>query len=229
MFVGADIVPWDNVVVGVALGYEDTDTSTLFNAGRQEQRGFSVVPYFGVAFGQQLGVDFDVGFDLALGYTALEADQSRTFAGAPIASELDARRKFVYGNLNVGRSFGNLYVSGLAGLLYATETSDRFTELNAAGAPVRTVARRKVRLGRASIGGDVAYEWNGFEPYAGALYQIDYTRFDFRQARDNDEVLVNAGVRWRRENVIASFQWSSVLDRDDFESDSYTFTLRADF
>lgn len=228
-FVGTDFVPWDNVVAGVAFGYERTRTSTIFNGGKQDQEGFSVVPYLGALISDQLGVDFDLGFDLAFAYTSIELDQFRTLAGNTISSQTDSDRWVVMTNLNAGNAFGDLYVSGQVGLQYASEEQDEFTEFNSNGSVNRVVPGRGVELGRASIGGDVAYAWGGFEPYAGAQYQVDFTTFDFRQANDIDEVLVNAGLRYYGDALTASFDWNSVLGRENFESNAYTFTMRADF
>ena len=42
--IGADIRFGERIVLGAALGYEDSDTTTVFNAGSIETDGFTITP-----------------------------------------------------------------------------------------------------------------------------------------------------------------------------------------
>jgi len=233
VFAGLDFSPWENMVAGVALGYENTDTDTTFNRGGQDIDGFSIVPYFGALISDDVGVDFDLSVDFSLGYTNIDIDQFRTIPGTTtrVTSSTDSDRLFFSGNLNANQSFGNLYVGGNLGFLIARDELDGFTESDGTVVPDRSS-----QLGRWSIGANAAYAWDAFEPFVNAIYEVDYESEKLRTAvgpqpaNDVNDVVLGAGLRWfSRNGVTASFEWNSVLDRTDFDSDTYTFQIRADF
>jgi len=66
---GADFSPWENTVAGVAFGYDSTDTDTAFNGGSADLDSFSVVPYFAMSISEQVGVDYDLSFDVKAGFS----------------------------------------------------------------------------------------------------------------------------------------------------------------
>src|SRR5690606_9381010 len=47
---GLDYKLADNVLVGLAVGYEWTDFTTIYNRGWLEGQGVTIAPYFGYAF-----------------------------------------------------------------------------------------------------------------------------------------------------------------------------------
>ncbi len=179
-----------------------------------------------------MGVDFDLFADIAIGLSFLDIDQFRTTAaGARVTSSTDSDRAFISGNVNAAQSFGNWYVGGRVGLLYAKDDIDGFTESD-----TTVVADREVELGRLSVGGNVAYTWGSFEPFASATYQYDYALEEITVAgaaqpeNDPSDFLLGFGIRWYgASDITASFEYNTVLDRDDFDSDTFSFYLRADF
>lgn len=225
--VGIDFSPWDHIVAGISLGYENNDIDTTFNGGNMDSDMFTVAPYIGGLINDTFSVDFSAG------YSTIGIDQFRTQAGARITSSVDAVRWFVAGNLNANREFGNWFLSGRAGLLYANEEQDAFAE-SAGGA---ANPARSFELGQLRIGGDIAYSWGAFETFATAVYAFDYSRDDIivgagipQPANDNDDVSVGLGIRWYGDTGIsAAVEWSSVLGREDFDDSTYSFLLRADF
>lgn len=235
LFVGVDFTPWDNFVAGVALGFGNSDVDTTFNGGNQDIDEFSVIPYLGANLSDNVGVDFDLGFDLAIGYTNLDVDQFRTSGAARVTSSTEADRFFVIGNVNAGKAFGNLYVNGTAGLIVARDDYDAFRESDGS-----LVGERRFDLGQVRFGGDASYYFDtgvgGVEPFVGAIYEYDYQHEDItvagatQPANDVNDVLFNTGLRWyANETFSASFEYSSVLSREDFDSDSYSFQIRGEF
>ncbi len=233
VFIGADVSPWPNTVFGVALGYESTDTSTLFNAGGQDSESFSVVPYAGILFSENVGVDFDLSVDFSVGYSRVDIDQFRVVPGTTtrVTSDTDAERWFVSANLTAGDSFGNLYLSGRVGVLAAWDETEGFTESDGT-----SVSDLRAELGQVRVGVDAAYLWGSFEPFVSATYELDYDREDILVAsgaphpNDDDGVLVSAGLRWYSSQAIsASFEYNTMLGREDVDSDTYSFRLRAEF
>jgi outer membrane autotransporter protein len=170
--------------------------------------------------------------DFSVGYSDISIDQFRTLGTTRITSSVDAERWFVAGNLNAGRQIDNWYLSARAGLLYAKESQDGFTESNGTISSARTF-----QIGQFRAGGDVSYSWDSFEPFANLTYEYDYSRDDIivaagipQPANDNDDFLVGAGLRWFGESgVSASFEWNSVLGREDFSDDTFSLLLRGDF
>jgi len=47
---------------------------------------------------------------------------------------------------------------------------------------------------------------------------------------DRDDFLVGLGLRWYSDlDLTATFEYTTVLDREDFDADTYGFNLRWDF
>lgn len=232
VIMGADFSPFDNMVFGAALGYENTDADTTFNGGNIETDGITIMPYMGVFLSDSVGVDFDLSADMAIGLSFLDIEQFRTnAAGARVTSSTNSDRAFISGNVSAAQSFGNWYVGGRVGLLYAKDDIDGFTESD-----TTAVAAREVELGRLSLGGNIAYTWDSFEPFASATYQHDFSFENIRVAgatqpeNDVNDILLGFGVRWYGESgVTASLEYNTVVGRDDFDSDTFNFYLRADF
>ena len=151
LLVGADFSPWDNYVFGVALGYDNTEVDTNFNAGEQDLDAYSIVPYMGVNLSEALdtAVDLNVSIDMLAGFSAVDIDQFRiNAAGTRVTSTTTSDRFFWAANVNVEKQLGDLYLSGRAGLLYAVDESDQFQD--SAGNLVGTI---RTELGRVSAGG----------------------------------------------------------------------------
>ena len=232
LFAGVDFSPWEGTLFGVALGYESTETDTQFNTGQQDLSGLSVIPYFGMVIGGDTGVDFDLSTDLAFGFSRLDLDQFRTDpgTGARVTSSTDSFRAFVSWNVSAARAYGDWYFGTRAGFLLAKDTQSAFTESDGTA-----VAESNATLGRVSAGADVSYLWESIEPFANVLYEYDYELEEIRltgtqHPNDRDDFLVGAGLRWYSETgFTSSFEYSTVLGREDFDSDTYSINLRWDF
>ncbi len=84
--------------------------------------------------------------------------------------------------------------------------------------------------------GDVAYSYKNFEPFLNLSYQYDFelTKLTVttgsQPSNDSGDVLMRVGVRYFDNNGISgNLEYSKRFDRDDFDEDRISFTLRADF
>ncbi len=164
---GFDIIPWENTVFGLAVGYEGSDIDTGFNRGNQETDGYTIAPYFGYLFTDTWSVDASVG------YSRVSYDQFRTdpgIGGAHITSSPDATRWFGTLNVNGFTNWNNWLISGRIGLLHARNIQESFIESNGFFVPEFTN-----KLGQWNIGGEAAYSYGEFEPFVRGTYERDFS------------------------------------------------------
>lgn len=229
LFAGIDFSPWEGALLGLALGYESTETDTRFNTGQQDLAGFNVIPYFGMVIDDYPGFDFDLSTDLAFGFSSLGLEQFRTDpgTGARVNSETDSFRAFVSWNVSAARAYGDWYFGTRAGFLLAKDTQEAFTESNGT-----QIAESNAKLGRVSVGADASYLWNSFEPFANVLYEYDYEFAEIQVAgtphpNDRDDFLIGAGLRWYSDyGITSSFEYSRVIGREEFDSETYNMSIR---
>ena len=226
LFVGADFSPWDGFLGGVAFGYEKVDTDTTFNGGQQESSSYSVVPYLGLLLSDHVDVPFDLTFDMALGYSVVDIDQFRVTGGTRVTSTTDSERWFLASNVAASQTYGSWYLGGRLGFLVAKDNQDGFVESD-----TTVNADQSTRLGRVSIGADVAYLWDAFEPFVNAAYQYDYSRdlVTSTHPDDADDFSLTGGLRWYGDSLTAAFEYNTIIGREDFDSSSYMFSIRGDF
>jgi autotransporter-like protein len=237
--VGADIQPQENMVAGLALGYEDADVDTLFNSGEQERDGFTIAGYFGYLINNNLSIDASAG------YTAVEYEQFRmaTFAdpnfgaavGSKISSEVDADRFFIAGNVNGFWVLNNWMLGANAGLVWGEEDQDNFTE--SAGGISAGFTGQDFETGLLRIGGNVAYDnQSGFSPYFGLEYLNEFEREDIRLSpgllqhkNDEDEFLFTVGIRYfGNQTFSGDFNFNVSTGRDNIDNSNLMLMLRAE-
>lgn len=233
--VGVDRLFQDRFLLGVAIGYEQTESRTFFNGGGQETDGVLVAPYAAWLIDEVWSVD------VSGGYTALDTDQTRIdpVTGGILRGEFDADRWFVAGNLNAVVRHGDWVLGARAGILYTDEEQDGFDEVG--GPSARSLGERNVDLTQASVGFDAGYSLGAFEPYALVGYRNDLSRDDGRdagglpaatgptQADDDDEVEVGLGLRYFGDGALSGgFEWIWTTGREDFDNNSLMLTLRLD-
>ncbi|NIQ11861.1 MAG: autotransporter outer membrane beta-barrel domain-containing protein [Gammaproteobacteria bacterium] len=234
--VGIDIAPTDNILLGVALGYENSDITTTFNTGTQESDGYTVAPYFGIILNNYFSIDG------SFGYSDIDTDQFRfapigAGAGAIISSSPSSERYFATLNLNAITYVGNWVLGARGGALYAKNKQDAFTETSSSPLVVPApVQETESKLKQWYLGGDVAYGVGLFEPFASFMYEreFDSTELTFtsgpQPSNDEDSYLVGAGVRYfGTEGLSASLEWDRRLGRDNFDEDRFSLIIRGDF
>jgi len=225
LLAGVDLSPWENVVVGVALGYESSDVTTTFNSGEQDTDGWTIAPYGGAVLGERWSIDGSIG------YSNVSTDQFRTTAGTRVTSEVDGERFFASFNLSGVYAWEDWVVTPSLGWTLARGFDDGFTESDG------TVhSNRVTRLEQWRIGAEAAYAYGDFEPYARATYERDYaftkvrTAAGAQPANDNDDILFAAGLRYfGSQGLSGSFEWNRRLGRSDFDEDLFSLTVRYEF
>ena len=213
--------------MGVAFGYDNGDIDTAFNGGHQESDTYTIAPYFGALLTDTLSLDFNVG------YSYVDYDQFRTLPGTTtrVSSSPDADRWFGALNLN-GLFYHDNWIFGTrVGALWVKSVIDSFTESNGT-----VVAESRTKVGSGIIAGDVAYSHNNFEPFVNLSYQYDFQLTEFsvttgpQPENDRDDILMTAGVRYYDNNGISgNLEYTKRFDRDNFDEDRISLTVRADF
>lgn len=226
---GADMTPRDNMVLGFAVGYEFSSIDTDFNSGDQDTDGYTVAPYFGLILSDNWNVSASVG------YSSLDTDQFRTdpLLGTRVESNPDSDRWFGTLNLNGYANWNDWLFTGRIGMLQARNIQESFDESDGTA-----VGKSTTELGQWNVGGEAAYTWGEFEPFARASYENDYslTRITVagtgpQPSGDDDNWLIGLGLRYfSSENGLSgNIEWYKRLGREDYDEDTFAATLRWDF
>lgn len=217
--VGFDYRVNDKLIIGLAGGYEKTDTDTTFNEGNEEATGWTVAPYLGYAINNNFSVD------LSGGYSSLDYDMDRIdqINRNTITGKTDADR--IYGALNVNGNWNrNNFVYGASlGTLYVKEDKDGFTE---SGTGATTVASQTTKLGRVSLGLNAGYDFGMITPYAKAKYGYDY-----EDGGTGDSTYLNGGLGVSFDfgsSVTAGIE-STATKKGDYTDVGGTVNLRVQF
>jgi autotransporter-like protein len=222
---GIDFGLWETAILGVAVGFDNSDIDTTFNGGNQNTNSFTIAPYFGGLLNDTLSVDFNIG------YTNVQYDQFRTATNTIINSAPRADRWFGAFNLNAIKFVDKWALGARVGTLYATSVIDGYTESNGT-----VVSEARSKVGSASIAGDVAYSYKEFEPFLSLSYQYDFSlqnisaATDPQPANDKDDILLSVGVRYfEKSGITGNLEYSKRFLREDFNEDRISLTIRADF
>ena len=221
---GIDISPRENVLLGLAAGYEDNTIDTDFNRGHQQTDGFTIAPYFGALLTDTWSLNASAG------YSSLSTDQFRTLPGTTtqVTSSPDHDRWFATVNLNGLTTYGNWVLGGQLGFLYALDSQNTFVESDGT-----QIAGLDSRLGQFNVGGEAAYSLGAYEPFARFSYE-----YDLRQTKvgviggpqpsfDDDDVLLGFGVRYfGMNNLTGNLEINTRLGREDYNEYSLTGTIR---
>lgn len=224
---GADYRITNWLVAGIAGGYESTDLDTAFNRGNIDGSGYTVAPYLVFNLGKIFSLD------VTGGYTWLEYDVSRStldtnsnFTGTKSNGSFDGERWFGASNLNADWAINRWRLGASAGVLFASEKHDAFTETNG--------TRRDAihaDLGRASINGKLGYAFPYVTPWVKGGYEYDFTRDDVSVGRgdtaaanDDSRFVVGVGLDVHLGSIVTGrLEGTTVLGDDDVN----TYTVRA--
>ena len=226
---GADMTPRDNMVLGLAGGYEFASIDTDFNGGDQDTDGFTIAPYFGLVLSDNWNVSASVG------YSSLDTDQFRTdpLLGTRVTSSPDSDRWFGTLNLNGYTTWNDWLFSGRIGMLQARNIQESFDESDGT-----EVGRFTTELGQWNVGGEAAYGWGDFEPFARVSYERDYSQSRLtligtgpQPSNDDDNFLFGLGLRYFSSDngLSGNIEWYKRLGREDYDEDTFSATVRWDF
>jgi len=230
--VGFDTSPRENMVAGIAFGYEDNDIDTVFNAGEQDIDGFTIAPYFGYLFHPNFSIDASAG------YSSIDIDQFRidsTNFTSIINGDTDSDRWFVAGNLNAFTRVNDFAFLGRVGIVYSEDDIDAVVETG--GPDAFTTPSNTVEFGQIQAGGEVAYSVTALEPYASIYYEHDFEYEKLvldpripRAKNDRNDVRLGLGARYFGENGFsANLEWSIIAGREEFDSHTLSIVGRLEF
>lgn len=232
---GIDYKVTPRAIIGLAVGYEDTDIDTTYNRGNVSADGYTVAPYIGYKLTDTSSVN------LTVGYSDLEYDTSRLDPNSnnSITGSTDADRYFIDASVNGAHNLqGNWNLFGKGSVFYASEEKDAYTERESNGSTI-AVTSADNDLGVVSAEARLAYTMDMIEPYGLVGVSYDFTKDEApvaagqsRSSLDDEDFAAKfgAGLNFQlAPNVTGSFEGYTVEFRDDY--DEYTFTggLRVKF
>ena len=191
--VGGDYRVMDNLVVGLAAGFETLDIDTKFNLGTIQTDGFSINPYIAYIINQHFYVDAFAGYGM------LNTDVTRT--SGTIKGSYDSTRWTGVTNLNGQFSATNqIKLYPQIGILYVHQKDEAYRE---SGASTTAVGVNYVSLGQARAGAKVGYDLGTVEPYVGARYQYNFVNPEVNlgtvasPTKDRDSVNFQLGLKFK--------------------------------
>ena len=222
IMLGGDISPRDNMIVGMALMYSMTDIESTFNSGGGDIDTLSIIPYMALRLSEELNLNFD----LMGGYGELKINQFRSIAGTQVSSKTSGRRFFISGDLSATHFINDLTLTGIAGMLYAHDRIDDYTESNGS-----KISAARISFGQFHVDGEVAYSLGRFTPFASLSYERDFTREDLvtagpaQPANDSDGFRAGLGLRfYADDNWTGSARFDKTFGRKNI--DEYAFSLQ---
>ena len=230
-FLGADYLFTDQFVAGVAVGGENVDVTSTFNAGGSNSDGVTGLAYAALVFNRYFSAD------ASFGYTGVyDIDQRRTAAGVAITGSTDGWRWFGAANLNGRYTMDGWTLSGNVGYLRSSSHTDGFTESNG-----NVVGSSNTELGQVRIGGRVSYSLAALQsnlpritPYVSGLFEWDHDRTKVSVAPgqavppdDRTDFVVGGGLSFAfSDRVSGGIEATTVLDRANFNSTTVSGNIR---
>jgi len=227
---GMDYSYSDKLIFGLSGGYENNDIDTSFNLGQMDVSGLTIAPYAAYMLTDNISIDASVG------YSDMEIDQFRIEpGGARVTGNTDSSRWFVMTNLNSFHRYGNWVFTGRAGLVYSEEEQDAFTETG--GVTAQAVPERDIEFGQINIGGEAAYSVHSVEPFVSLFYEYDFEQGStalktnqVQPSNDDDDFRFATGLRFFSDaGISATMEYSKIIDRDNFDSDTISIIGRMQF
>lgn len=165
---GLDYKIQDNILLGVAVGYEMSNFATIYNRGWLDGKGVTIAPYMGIAFSNFV-------LDITVGRSWLDYENLRGSNGIAYGA-YDANREFVTSNLTATYGWQGLRLAPSVGVLFAREIANAY--IDSRGAQQDEVTSS---MGRASFGGEIGrpLDLTGvcvcrFEPFLKAKLNYDF-------------------------------------------------------
>ncbi len=223
--VGIDYAILDNLIVGLAVGYEKSNIDTTFNRGKVTSKGYSFSPYLGLL------VDDTWGITLNAGYTKMTTDQFRMFGVTRIDSDTDGKRWFVSANFNATWQFNNFIFIANTGVIKAGNQDDAHT--NSLGI---NIVSKSTQMSTLNIGAEMAYHLIQFEPY----FSIDFNHNthaatstlvnSLQPSDDPNDILAGFGLRYYGDQGLSvNLEYSKRFKRDNLTENNFSVMGRWDF
>lgn len=216
VMVGGDWRVTDDLMIGLALGYEYLDLDKKYGGGGslETDGSYTIMPYLGYT------IIPGTVLDAAFGYTSTEyEDNDGTATG-----DYDSDRYVSSIGLSQYFSYDAWDFSGRIGYLYVHGDQSDYDRSGA------NVDNSDSFLGQLSVGAKAAYNYEGWQPYVGLNYLLDTTTSARPVNSDYDEFEGLFGI-----NCFAIDQWKigaefgASFDRSQYESYRSTLTVRYEF
>lgn len=184
---GVDRLVGSRFVAGAFVGYEDSEVDYRAISGFQENKGYLLGAYGGVAFNDWLYSSVN------LNWAQLDNDLEERAFGAEQAqrASYDSERLSLGLDLTAITRRGSMSYIARAAYNYSKESYDAYRTGRG-----EVVQLRDLSLGRFSLTGEVSYQGEMWNPYLSLGYEID-SKVSNTVADDNGFV-VNAGLRASR-------------------------------
>ena len=225
---GFDATRSDRYVAGIALGYEGSSYSTVFNNGDEDTRGYNISPYFAFLLSDSWSID------MSLGHGGYSTQQSRSLVFGPIVvgpvnSEFSSTRDYASANLTNVLAWGNWRLTNALGALGTRRKQDAYVESNGTA-----VAAAQNTIHQWNFSTEAAYGRGNSEWFLGAAYEDvrDPVKIEFptgeQPANDPTSVLVAAGWRYYGKGMSANVVFSSREAQQQFTDYGVSLMIRID-
>ncbi len=230
-FLGGDYLFTDRLIAGLAVGAENTDVTSTFNAGGSNSDGITGLGYAAFVFNRYFSVD------ASFGYTGVyDIDQRRTALGLPITGSTDGWRWFGAANLNGRYTIDGWTASANAGYLRSSSHTDGFTESNG-----NVVGSGNTELGQVRVGGRVSYSLPALQPnlpritpFVSGLFEWDHDRTKISVAQgqavppdDRTGFVVGGGLNFAfSDRISGGIEATTVLGRANFNATTVSGNIR---
>lgn len=226
---GADYRVSNDLWLGAALSYENSNIDTDYNDGRAKSDGFVLTPYLAYTFSRT--EDSSLGVSLMAGYGSLNNSTRRDWGTAPVSGSFDADRWLLEADLNWYKLVDRWTLHAFGGYLWSDQDTDAFSESDGTAWSEQTYHLRELKLG-----GEATYRLSdAFEPYLRATYYHNSggtgLHLGFDPAGDvDDELELLVGFNWMpRPDTTASFEISHGFADEDFEKTSFMLNVHMEF
>lgn len=224
---GFDTTPWENSVLGLAIGYDRSDVDTTFNQGNQVSNGRTLSAYAGYVLNKTWSIDASMGYS-KVGNSQFRTD---TATSSRVNSSPTGNRYFGNANLNAVTQKENWLMGFRTGLLYARNITNEFSESNGTA-----ISQATTKLGQFNIGGDLSYTGGKAEPFVRLIYENDYSMQKIQvstgpqPSNDADSFLLGAGLRFfGSKGVSGNIELNKRIGRTNYNENTLAATFRMDF
>jgi outer membrane autotransporter protein len=214
--VGVDVSPMNGLVVGVAVGLENTDLDLSTSNGDKETDGFSGYAYAGYQFNDFISVD------AVLGYGSFDTDISETIDGATVTGDYDSDRYLGSINLNGTYEYESVLFTGTVGYLFTQEAVDSYTASDG-----ERVDPDNTNLAQGSVGLEVGYLFEQVYPFVRGTLENDFVT---ESGADSTGGNVGGGlIYFPTDNLTLGANAGFDVGRDDEENFSIGLNARYRF
>lgn len=213
--IGIDYTFANNLVTGVAVGWDQTRVGTSFNGGNLKANGYMVAPYLSWRFTPAWSLDATLGF----GHSNISQTDNSVVGGLSGGYGDD---RFL-GALSLGytKMLGKWILTGRGSYLTSQDRYDQFTLSNNA-----TISAATNHTSQLRAGGQAMYNSGVILPYVG-VYYFNYVQqanqaalAGTNPANDRDGFQLQAGIQFAPKGMVyGGLMLSSDVGRSQIKND----------